>query len=63
MFVSRRSLRVFSDGTHERWRFVSVVGERTVFIERCAKTGVGEEDAKMIQAVSIDPHCNTIANE
>ena len=25
------------------------------------KTGVGEEDAKMIQAVSIDPHCNTIA--
>ena len=25
------------------------------------KTGVGEDDAKMIQAVSIDPHCNTIA--
>ena len=32
------------------------------FHRRCAeKTGVGEEDAKMIQAVSIDPHCNTIA--
>ena len=24
------------------------------------KTGVGEEDTKMVQAVSIDPHCNTI---
>ena len=66
-FVSRRPLRVFSDGTHDRWRFVPVVSERTVFLW-AARGGkqktVGEhnEDAKKMHTESNDSHLNTITS-
>ena len=68
MFVSRRPLRVFRDGTHDRWRFVPVVSERTVFLRRRRRgpwlKTVGEynEDAKKMHTESIDSHLNTITS-